>query len=474
MIARCWLLLVLLLPLCCGCQDPPAPAPPLADETPALRVMVVDDPALGAAIQREWLAYTESSVEIVDVSASQAAQAQQLPVDVVIYAPEFLGQFAATDLLLPLDEGTLSAPAYDRDDVLPLLRSQETTWGRKILAAPLGSPQFVLFYRADLLKSQNLQPPRTWPEYSKLVAKFAEKPAGVSEEVQNWQATAEPLAPGWGARLLLARAASSALHRDQLSPLWNLESLEPLVTSPPWVRALEALQADNRLSKTEPKLPTPVDCYAQFLAGECAFAITWPLALPDAAAAAATLSSEQIGMALLPGSTDVFNPLTGKWEDIGADESLQVPLLGVSGRVASVTRASAQPRMANRLVAWLSGPGMSGRIAPLSSATTVFRQTHFENEGTWQAAPELKKQLVTYGNLLNSVQSAPRRFSVPRIPGEHDYLASLDAAVLSAVRQEQTAEESLRTAAAKWQEVTKARGVTTQQRELRRSLGLSD
>ena len=63
---------------------------------------------------------------------------------------------------------------------------------------------------------------------------------------------------------------------------------------------------------------------------------------------------------------------------------------------------------------------------------------------------------------------------MPRIPGQQEYLASLDAAVVAAVREEQPPNAALSQAAAKWQEITKARGVAAQQRELRRSLGLGD
>lgn len=462
-------LLILSLALFCGCPSPPPPPAP-APPTPKLRVMVVDDPALGTALKREWLAHTESDVEIVDISAAQAVTAQQLPADVVIYAPAYLGQFAAADLLLPVDDATLADANFDRDDVLPLLRTQEATWGRRVLALPLGSPQFVLFYRADLLKQHNLQPPRTWKEYSALVERFTDKPVGA--EVQSWQPTAEPLATGWAGRLLLARAAASALHRDQLSPLWNLENLEPLITGPPWVRALEEVVADNRCGQPEPQLLAPQDCYAKFLAGECAFAIAWPQALPDKSPS--PLQPEQMGMALLPGSNEVYHPLAAKWESLADGESPHVPLLGISGRVASVTRASSQPRLATRFIVRLCGPDTSGRIAPLSSATTIFRQSHFQNGSAWQAPPELQNQLSTYGELLSSVQATPRRFQVPRLPGQQDYLATLDAAVLAAVRQEQSPAEALEQAAANWREITKARGVVAQQRELRRSLGLGD
>ena len=67
------------------------------------------------------------------------------------------------------------------------------------------------------------------PERAALVARLAEKPAELKPAVEHWEATAEPLAGDWPARLFLARAAAGALHRDQLSPLWELEKLDPLI-----------------------------------------------------------------------------------------------------------------------------------------------------------------------------------------------------------------------------------------------------
>jgi multiple sugar transport system substrate-binding protein len=464
-------LLGCILAISAGCPKPPPPAPPKnAAQTAPLRVMVVDDPPLAAAVAREWLAHTESKVELVEITAEKAAAAGQLPVDVVIYPPALLGQFATADLLLPLQENALSDPTYARDEILPLLKTVETTWGRRTVAVPLGSPQLILWYRVDLLAEQNLQPPKTWQEYAAAVEKFADKP---QPEVENWQPTAEPLAAGWAGKLLLARAAASALHRDQLSPLWTLEKMEPLIDGPPWVRALEQLVAANRhKNEEERKLFTPIECFGKFQAGECAFAIGWPGATEKAAAS--PLKPEQIGVTQLPGSTEVFQPTTAQWEPVAAEESIHVPLLSSSGRVASVTRASAQPQVATQFVLWLSGPAVSGRVAAVSSATTVFRTSHFRSGGSWQAPATIQAKLPAYGELLFAQPEAGRRFSLPRIPGEHEYLAALDAAVLSACKGDQPAAAALQSAAAEWREITKRRGLSSQQRALRRSLGLSD
>ena len=461
---------VLLLLLLTGCPQPPPP--PASNSTPPapLRVMVVDDAPLAAAVAREWLAHTETKLEIVELTAEKAAAAAHLPVDVVIYPPALLGQFASADFLLPLEERALSEPAFAREEILPELRAVETNWGRRTLAVPLGSPQLVLWYRADLLAQLNLAPPRTWEELSTAIEKFAEKPAELNPETDAWHATAEPLAAGWPSRLLLARAASAALHRDQLSPLWNLDQFEPLIAGPPWVRALEQLVAANCGAADRPLL-TPTECCAKFHAGECAFTIGWPGVTADQKPP--RLQRDQIGVVALPGSDDVFQPIAQKWEAVAADESIHVPLLSATGRLASVTRASAQPRIAQNFLLWLSGPGVSGRVAPVSSATTVFRTSHLRG-GSWQTNAALQSQLAAYGEVLFQEPATGRQFVMPRIPGEHEYLAALDAAVLAALRGEQPPAAALTTAADEWRAIAKSRGIPSQQRALRRSLGLGD
>lgn len=464
--------LVAILPLlvATGCPKPPPPAPPVK-AVASLRVMVVDDLPLADNLAREWLAHTERPLEVVQITADKAATAEQLPVDVVIYPPALLGQFATHDQLLPLDDATLAEPGYERADILPLDRTQLTQWGQRTVAVPLGSPQFVLLYRADLLDALGLSPPETWQDYAALVEKLKDKPAEATAADGKWQATAEPLAEGWGAKLLMARAASGAVHRDQLSPLFDLDKHEPLIASEPWQRALEELVAAQAGRPTDAPLLTPAACQETFLAGECALAITWPQQLDQQPAS--PLMPEQVGIAALPGSREAFNPSTKTWEPLREGESSYVPLIGFEGRLVSVTKASSQPRDAIAFALWLSGPKASGRIAPRSRATTVFRASHFRAGAGWQA-PTAAPQLAPYGELLATAQDHPRRLLALRVPGNAEYLAALDAAVLAAVRGEKSAADSLANVADQWRTISKARGISAQQRALRMSLGLGD
>src|SRR5688572_5165749 len=54
-------------------------------QTPQLTVLVIDDPALADTIKSEWRSRTEDEVVIRKITWKEAAAAQRLPGDLVVY-----------------------------------------------------------------------------------------------------------------------------------------------------------------------------------------------------------------------------------------------------------------------------------------------------------------------------------------------------------------------------------------------------
>src|SRR5205823_11318343 len=86
-----------------------------------------------------------------------------------------------------------------------------------------------------------------------------------------WRGAVEPLGGGFAAQLLLARSAAYAAHREQVSPLFELSSLRPLISEPPYIRALTELAVQP--GGIEDKPLSPAEAYREILAGRCAMAI---------------------------------------------------------------------------------------------------------------------------------------------------------------------------------------------------------
>ncbi len=232
-----------------------------------LRLLVVGDPAMAAAIELlsgEWKAQTGSTLEVQQAERLDGAKAPD--VDAMVLPASDLGLAAEEQWLAAVPKqwtggiGT-SDPGRTENveatsswgDVFSLLRSVEAAWGKQLVAVPFGSPVLVCYYRADLLERLQARPPRTWAEYRRLAEQLGDRAAlgdAAPPAGQPWSGAQEPLGPGWAGIDLLACAAAYARHRANYSALFHIESMQPLVDGPPFVRALSELV---EVAKTGPK-----------------------------------------------------------------------------------------------------------------------------------------------------------------------------------------------------------------------------
>jgi multiple sugar transport system substrate-binding protein len=461
-----------------GCQRSDQPQP---DEVAArskakpypMRVIVADDPALSAAIERLWKARIDNELQLQQVTVAELESARQLPADIVIYPSACLGTLVEHDLLSVPSPEALEDPQYEARDVLELQRRVEGRWGTEMFGVSMGSPLLVLMYRADLFDALKLTPPRTWAEYQELLPRLTREALGASAPPgdQPWQATIEPRADGWGARLLLARAAAYASHPSQFSTLFDYESMQPLVAGPPFERALaELVEASASGPTTE--LYSPDTARAALLRGETAMALTWPhRTVTDTPVAPAP--GVHCGFAELPGSTTVYNFAERTWTrraDEGAAD--YVPLLGTAGRLASVTKHARRPRETARILALLTGREWSSEISPLSPATTLFRQSHVQDPQRWTDVGLPPDAAAQYAAVARDAQSRPAGMVCLRIPGWQRYLAAVDQAVQDACAGTHTPPAALAAAAEAWNAITAELGLEVQRTAYMRSLGL--
>jgi len=470
-------LLALVLAGCPAANKTGAPAKGApAKSTQPLTLLVVDDPELGKAIAREWRSRTEENVNVRDVTSSEIAAANRLPGDVVIFPAGFVGQLAERNLIAPIDAEVLAGADFNYRDIFEQVRLREMKWGNRTFAVPLGSPQLLLAYRADIFDKLGITPPADWAEYQDIVQRLADRSALADlapPAEQPWRSTIEPLADGFAGQLLLARAAAYALHREQVSPLFRYDTMQPLIDQPPYVKALEDLAAAAKAGEFTDQGLTPQQTLAELRAGGCAMALGWPA--PEVLADKDKGSEEplKIAFALLPGSPAAYNFARKRWDERSGDDSPQVPLLSISGRMAGVSSSASDPRRAQGFVVWLASREVSEQIGPHSMTTTLFRSAHIAAANRWTGSlpPEPSRQ---YAETLAQALTLPRAFPGLTLPGRLDYVEALDRAVQQAVQGKKPAREALVEAAARWSEITEKLGVEPQRRANARSLGQAD
>ena len=437
---------ILALPGCWGKHKLASTPAGAAAET--VTIAIVGDPALAEAIGRlkaEWHAVTGNTVEVIQVeklehgaegSKGTAAGPQA---DAMVIPASELGTLVEADRLMAVPRDVRKGRQAAWSDLF-LMVQQGAVWGDDIWAVPLGAPQLTLLYRRDLLEQLKRSPPTTWAEYQTLAKFFAQRDKlGESAPPAEaaWYGTLEPLSGGWGAKLLLARAAAYAKHRDNFSTLFDIESFQPLVAGPPFVRALEELLAANRAGAPTDPLDV-AGVRAAFFAGQSAMALTWPTA-----AGGGEPIDVKVGFAELPGGAKMFNFSSQKWDDRTADESIHVPVVPLEGRLGVVIKDSPHAAAAFDLLAWLAGEKWGARVASTSPATTLFRRSQQKDAAAW-VEPGIDRGAREYGQVVGEAEGRSVWVAGLRIPGWEEYYAALDEAVERTVRGEVKPAEALR------------------------------
>lgn len=455
------------------------PTKPSPTKPRTLRILVLDDPPLAKAIADEWNTRAEIQLKVVeetsDVCITMLEEKRPFDSDIIVYPAYWMGELVQRERILPVPLEVLNDRTTEWQDVLPLVRQRELTWGTQVYALSLGSSHYVLYYRPEIFAQLDLSPPSTWEEYAQVADQLASLgKTGFTADVPGdpWYAVAEPWGPGWSGTTLLARAAGYAKHRNNYSTLFRYKTMEPLINGPPFVRALEELLAVAPFAPANASKLTPRGIFDLFKAGHCAMAISWPTNRQSAASDLTTDKFVSTAIAELPGSKEVYHIQDKAWQQRKVKDDFRVVLLGVAGRLVSVTDECRSRRTAFRLLMFLTGSELGGIIAPHSDATTVYRQSQLTNPSAWFPSSTPSSVTRQYGELVETMQTRVSSLSPPRIPGRARYMEALDNAVHQALVGNLSAQEALDEAATQWREITSSHGIEAQSVAYRRSLGL--
>ncbi|MFM7070848.1 MAG: hypothetical protein ACKO38_03515 [Planctomycetota bacterium] len=466
---------------------------------PPLRLLVVDDPDFVREFDREWRTISDEPLEIRNVTSVELGATMRLPPgDGVVFSEGLLGQLAESRQIVPLPAAFWDSDRLARRDLLETARKREAFWGQQPYAVPLGSSMPVFLYRQDLFEALQLSPPRDWQEFQMLADRLRSRPdlpqseaastdrkPGESEEA--WHGVLEPLAPGSAAITLLVRAAAYVRHPNQYSTLFDIVTMAPRIDGPPFIRALEELQAAHAMNPG-PALERDIHAVRrELLAGRAAAAICWPQ--PGATASASGDGSGDavrearfdggveagwmFGVAAVPGSKVVFNADQRKWEARPEEELREpVPVWAISGRLGGVMATSRRGGAAANLLALVATADWGRKVLASGPRAGVSRLSQLERPDDWvdsQLAGEPARQ---FAKVVADSQRLPAWMAVPRIPGRDRYLTALDEAVRKAVRGERSVAECLEEAATAWRGITNELGRDAQKKAYRRCLGI--
>lgn len=414
--------------------------------------------------------------------------------DVIVFKGDRYPELAAAGVLevipdsaLKLAPGSRSAdstqaPAQSpggRLDELPAnYRLQVSKFGGERLALPLAGSALVLVYRKDILKRAEAEAPakssrdplpKTWGDLEALAAQLAGRDrdgdgraeAGIVLPLANDENDSSAL------DLYLQVCACLGLHRDQFTFLMSPETLEPWVTSPPFVEGFQSLQSLAAHAPRADAAMTAAVARALFRSGRAAMLI-------DTAEHYFEWNDPKaphpVGVARLPGVARVYNIDRKTWD---AFDELNRPAraCGSGGWLVGVAR-SASPKVkaaALDFAFYLIGDDASARIAADRSHPTVPLRADVIAQGLPAARSAPGVDGVSWSKAVSATVNAETLTLDPRLVGARQYLDLIDQARMRAIAGEPI-EKALEAAANAWRELTTKAGKKDRLESYRRGL----
>ncbi|UUO04873.1 ABC transporter substrate-binding protein [Blastopirellula sp. J2-11] len=461
---------LLLVTLVCSLGCPQAKPPVVEEKRPSgpFKLLVLDDPQLAEAIEREWKAREERPLELSLTTSTDLLKGDKIGADAVIYPPALLGEMMRREWIETLPESLLDNAALEIEDIFPAVRQSELQWKGATVAVPFGSPTLVLMVRPEVLEELELAVPETWNDYQACVEQIAGSRFCTGDDKAFDSPTLEPLASDWRGKLLLARSAAYAKNPSNYAVLFGLAAGEAMIGQPSFVKGAEDLRRIAATIPAELQSLTPAEVGAQFLAGKSALAIGWLPHKSDASQGKLDFAPDFVP---IPGAVAYWNQLTESWEQRRGDRPATVPFLTAGGRIGSVSTGSPSLRDAALGLILLSALESATQVSPASDATMVYRNGNLAGVSQWVDSRVSSETANAYGEAMAVELSSNEAISF-NLPGVDQYLQVLDNSVGAILNDQADPQQTLEKAAQDWDAITDKLGRKDQIKANSASLGI--
>lgn len=445
-------------------------------------VPVIGEPTVLHAKQFEEL--TGAKVDVVNVPFGELyqkivtpLQANQPAYDVLFYPSLWIGDLAP--YLAPVPDEYIETPEFQ--DITQAYKDV-ATWKDTIVQYPIDGDRHYLKVRSDVFDDpanqaayeeatgDALEIPATWEEYQQVAEFFSGK---------DWDGDG---APNFGSAevtkrddlmfsAFISRAAAYTKNPDVAGGLFfDVESMEPQINNPGFVRALEDFVAAADTWAPGGSNFGLGDEILSFGGGQTLMSYSWDDAFIQAQQPDSTIRNE-VEAAQLPGAAEVWNRDTGEWDT--PDSPNQAPYF-TWGWTSAVAASSPNQELAFDFLCFFGNTANTtldlgiGRFGVNPYRTAHFDASFWEGQG-W--SPETAQSYVD--TFADMEESTNRVFDL-RVPGVQQYMSSMATGVAAALAGEQSPQDALDGVAAEWKEITERVGKDAVQSAYRAVVKLED
>ena len=440
---------------------------------------------------KPWEKYTGAKINWIDLAqADYNARLQQsiatgtVDFDILQAGAPFEGDICGKKLTSEMPGWV--ADQIDLADYVGYLQAPTGTWDGKTYRISIDGDCHNFNYRTDYFENEELakawkdeghsgnwEVPTTWQKVTE-VSKFlkgkthAGFPAyGYLDVQKGWG--------GFGFYFLGSIATAYAKHPDSPAFLFEPDTMKPMVNNPAWVRAIQ-----DTLDRRDCQPPDQINAdpgvtgFNQFLAGTGSMVSWWGDVGSNANTSDESLVAGNVGFDILPGSDDVYNWQTGKWETLSSGPNY-APNMAYIGWglycMKTIDSDSAKRKAAWSAAAHIGGKEVSLWMSMYPSGFQPYRNSHF-NIDEWTGARHSEAFAADYLASEADSYNHPNAAIEPRIPGIFQYYSIAEDELSKIYAGQMDAQTGADNIAAAWDKITDQIGRDSQIKLYKASLGL--
>jgi multiple sugar transport system substrate-binding protein len=389
-----------------------------------------------------------------------------------------------------LDEVPASVLAnVSMDEVLPIF-SRLLGYGGKIYALPYDGDDHMMAFRGDVFSDPehqskfkakygyDLDPvlgPKDWVEHGNYAEYFTGNDwnkSGRSDSYGFAHMTKRGDTLFWG---FFSRAAAYAKHPQDPGFFFDTKDFKPRINSPAFVRAATEWRDEcNKWSPTGGATQLGWgDVIPAFTTGRVAMCIGWG---DHGTNAQDTNTSKVKGLgryAMTPGSKEVYNFSSGKWETMSAVS--RAPYIAYGGWNLQMPKDSKQKEAAWAWGQYCASLPVSNKMVTLPTGANPLRKSQLTDVKIWTDGPAHweKDEATSYMKAISDTITHPNLVADLRIMGFFEYVQPLELAVSQVMSGQADAQKALDEAAQAWETITNKFGKDKQKALYLDALGVS-
>jgi multiple sugar transport system substrate-binding protein len=440
---------------------------------------------------KPWEAYTGAKITWIDLAQAdynprlqQAIATGTVDFDIIEMGAPFEGDVCGKGLASVMPDWV--AKQIEMDDYVDYLKAPVGTWDGKTYRISCDGDCHNFNYRTDYFADADLAKawkdgggqgewgvPKTWQQVQ-AVTKFlkgkqvgGQDAFGYLDPCKGWG--------GFGFYFLGSRATAYAKHPEDKAWLFDVDNMKPRVNNPAWVRAIQDV-VDALPSEPADQINADpgTTAFQQFLAGVGSMVSWWGDVGSNAKTNDSSVIGDVVGFSILPGSDDVYNAKTGKWDTLASGPNYAPNMAYIGWGVyvmARVDSDSKKQKAAWSAAAHLGGKDLSLWCAAYPSGFQPYRNSHF-NTAEWVAAGYDEAFITSYLNSEKDSYNHPNSAIEPRIPGIFQYYATAEDELQKIFAGQVAVQQGADNIAAAWEKITDQIGRDKQVALYKASLGL--